>query len=106
MLHTRYHYAAGLCQGKDVLEVRCGSGAGLGYLARRARSVVGGEYTESLLSRALLHYRGRIPLVWLDAHALPFREASFDAVILFEAIYYLGRPEDFLEPVAKLALIN
>ena len=96
MLHTRYAYAADLCQGKDVLEVGCGSGAGLGYLARRARSVVGGDYTQSLLSRALLHYRGRIPLVRLDAHALPFREASFDAVILFEAIYYLGRPEDFL----------
>jgi SAM-dependent methyltransferase len=32
----------------------------------------------------------------LDAHALPFRDRSFDVVILYEAIYYLAEPDRFL----------
>jgi ubiquinone/menaquinone biosynthesis C-methylase UbiE len=96
MLYTRYTTAAAFCEGKDVLEVACGAGLGLGYLARKARRIVGGDYTERLLRLAQRHYRGRIPLVRLDAHALPFRDRSFDVVILYEAIYYLTEPDRFL----------
>jgi len=39
----RYHFAAGFCAGKDVLEVACGAGVGLGYLAKFAKRVVGGD---------------------------------------------------------------
>ena len=59
MLYTRYRFAARFCEGKDVLEVGCATGMGLGYLARHARSVVGGDFTESLLRKAQSHYRGR-----------------------------------------------
>ena len=96
MLYTRYWMAASVGQGKDVLEVACGSGQGLGYLAGKANRVVGGDYTEKLLRTAQRHYRGRIPLVRLDAHELPFKEGTFDLVILYEAVYYLKRPEQFL----------
>jgi ubiquinone/menaquinone biosynthesis C-methylase UbiE len=96
MLYTRYRTAQAFCEGKDVLEVACGAGLGLGYLARKARRIVGGDYTERLLRLAQRHYRGRIPLVRLDAHALPFRDRSFDVVILYEAIYYLTEPDRFL----------
>lgn len=96
MLYTRYRYAAGLCQGRDVLDVACGSGPGLGYLARKARRVIGGDVTESLVRRAREHYGRRLPVLRLDAHALPFRERSFDVTILYEAIYYLDSPARFL----------
>jgi len=96
MLYTRYRTAAAFSEGKDVLEVACGAGLGLGYLARKARRVVGGDYTERLLRLAQRHYGGRIPLIRLDAHALPFRDRSFDVVILYEAIYYLAEPDQFL----------
>jgi len=39
MLYTRYAFAAKFCDGKDVLEVGCGAGQGLGYLATKARKV-------------------------------------------------------------------
>ena len=96
MLYTRYAYAARLCSGKDVLEVACGSGPGLGYLATKARTVVGGDLTWNLLHVAHSHYGSRIPLVQLDAEALPFPEACFDVVLMYEAIYYLPKPELFL----------
>ncbi len=96
MLYTRYRYAAGYCAGRDVLEVACGSGPGLGYLAGTARRVIGGDVTESLVRRAYEHYRGRLPILRLDAHGLPFRDRSFDVTILYEAIYYLDWPARFV----------
>src|SRR2546427_9416346 len=89
MLYTRYHFAADHCLGKVVLEVACGAGQGLGYLAKKAKLVVGGDYTENLLRVAQRSYNRRVPLLHLDAHALPFRDSSFDVVLLYEAIYYL-----------------
>lgn len=102
MMCTRYAYAADLCEGKDVLEVACGAGQGLGYLAKRARRVVGGDYTEQLLQTARHHYRDKIPLMRLDAHVLPFRDRCFDVVILYEAIYYLPYPGRFLEECRRV----
>jgi len=101
-MYTRYHFARQFCDGKDVLEVACGSGQGLGYLAKKARMVVGGDYSVALLKMAQSHYRGRIPLVRLDGHALPFTEKSFDVVILYEAIYYLEKPESFIEECMRV----
>jgi len=102
MLYTRYRFTVPSCEGKDVLEVACGSGQGLGYLAKTARRVVGGDYTRSLLDMARAHYRGRLPLLQLDAQALPFRSSSFDIVLLYEAIYYLPRPERFLDECRRV----
>lgn len=102
MVWTRYAYAAQQSTGCDVLEVACGAGPGLGHLATRARSVVGGDYTFDLLQQARTAYAARIPLVRLDAHLLPFRDASFDVVLLYEAIYYLERPDRFLRECGRV----
>lgn len=102
MLYTRYKTAAAFCEGKNVLEVACGSGQGLGYLAGKAGRVVGGDYTEGLLRVARRHYGGRVPLVRLDAHMLPFRDHRFDVVILYEAIYYLAQPDRFLDECRRV----
>ena len=96
-LYHRYRSAASYCESKDVLEVGCGAGQGLGYLAKRAREVIGGDYTHTNLLHARRHYQGRVKLVRLDAHHLPFPDNSFDVVILFEAIYYLASPEKFFD---------
>ena len=102
MLVTRYVLARDHGTGKDVLEVACGSGIGLGVLARRARRVVGGDFTISLLKTARRQYGSRIPLVRLDAQALPFGPSSFDVVLLYEAIYYLRCAERFLAEAQRV----
>jgi hypothetical protein len=38
-LFSRYHFAKQYCESKDVLELACGSGQGLGYIARSASSI-------------------------------------------------------------------
>lgn len=95
-LYHRYRTAAAYCMTKDVLEVGCGGGQGLGYLARKASRIVGGDYTEENLKVGQEHYRGRLALVGLDANRLPFRDASFDVLISFETIYYLNSLDQFL----------
>jgi ubiquinone/menaquinone biosynthesis C-methylase UbiE len=93
-MFTRYRFALSYCAGKDVLEIACGAGQGLGYLAKQTRTVWGGDYTESLLRVAQAHYGSRIPLLRLDAHHLPVRDGSFDVILLYEALYYLSNPRE------------
>lgn len=95
-LYTRYKFAAQYCQNKDVLEVACGAGLGLGLLANVARRVVGGDIDQDNLALAQKTYRNRIETLHLKAESLSFPDNSFDVVILFEAIYYLSDPEKFL----------
>jgi SAM-dependent methyltransferase len=101
MFH-RYSFAANFSEEKDVLEVGCGAGQGLGYLAKRAKRVFGGDYTEKLIKEAKQYYKERVPLLRLDAHFLPFRDQSFDIVILYEAIYYLIQPEHFFDEARRV----
>ena len=98
-MYTRYRFAADFCENKDVLEVACGSGQGLGFLAKKARRVVGGDIDENNLKSALEHYKNisHIELKILDANQLPFDNESFDVLILYEAIYYLEQPEKFMK---------
>jgi ubiquinone/menaquinone biosynthesis C-methylase UbiE len=103
-LHQRYHFAVQLSEDKEILEVACGAGIGLGYLASAAKRVVGGDIDENILKFALEHYKGRdkIEIKILDAENLPFEDKSFDVVILYEAIYYLEHPEKFLDEARRI----
>lgn len=95
-IYSRYSFARRYCAGKDVLELGCGSGQGLGYLKKVAKKVVGGDYSASLLRLTQNYYKDRIPVIQLDAQVLPIKDRSFDIAILFEAIYYLKDPEAFV----------
>ena len=104
MLYTRYHFAREHCVDKDVLEVACGSGFGLGYLASRARSVTGGDIDETNLSVARRSYHGRpqIRLHRQDAEHLDSPDNSFDTLLMFEAIYYLRNPSQFVHEAQRV----
>ena len=102
MVLTRYAFAAELCRGKRVLEVACGPGPGLGFLARSADRLVAGDYTDRLLRRAKAHYGQRVPLVRLDATHLPFADGAFDVIVLFEAIYFLPDVSAFLTSCRRI----
>ncbi len=91
----RYAWAASQLAGKDVLEVACGSGPGLGLVARSARSLRAGDITSALVERVKETYGSRIPVEVMDAENLPFPDASLDVVMLFEALYYVPHPERF-----------
>lgn len=101
-LCSRYVWVSGYTDGRDVLEVACGSGQGLGLLARRARRVMGGDYSPENLAIARRTYQGRIPLLRLDAHRLPISTAGLDVVLLLETLYFLPDPDAFVAEVARV----
>jgi ubiquinone/menaquinone biosynthesis C-methylase UbiE len=88
-MYHRYEWAAGFCAGKDVVEVACGSGPGIGILSQASKSLEAGDYSGGILALARAHYGTRVRLMQMDAQSLPFRDASKDVIILFEAIYYV-----------------
>jgi len=102
MLVTRYAFARELVLDKDVLEVACGAGQGLEVLAKAARSVVGGDFTDRLLAKARSCYGESMRLVRMDGHRLPFREGAFDVVLVYEAVYYFQSPESLLRECARV----
>jgi SAM-dependent methyltransferase len=101
-LVNRYRWAAGYCKDKDVVEVACGVGPGLGLLSAASRSLQAGDVSQPILDLALDHYRERISLSQFDAEALPFADASKDVIILFEAIYYLPHAEQFVSECRRI----
>lgn len=102
MMYNRYKFAAEYAKGKRVLEVACGAGQGLGLLAGVAKEIVGGDCTQALVEEANAHYQGRVRVRDLDAHALPYGPDSFDVILLFEAIYYLSDPRQFLKECRRV----
>lgn len=101
-MYNRYVYAAELSEGKDALEVGCGVGQGLGLIASKAKRVVGGDYTQSLVDSANAHYGDRIDVRQFDAQEMPFDDQSFDVVFLYETIYYVSKPEKFLDECRRV----
>jgi len=91
----RYYWAGEYCREKDVLEVACGAGQGVGYLASLSKSVIAGDVSEPILAIAARHYGDRFAFRQVDAHKMPFEPSTFDVVVIFEAIYYLRDLDQF-----------
>ena len=100
--YQRYLWAGRLCTGKDVLEMACGTGPGLGYLKQVSRSLVAGDISEPVIQLARHHYGNRIDLRLFDATETRIANQSFDVIILFEAIYYFSDPSELLAEVHRL----
>ena len=101
-MRNRYVWASAFVGGKDVVEVGCGAGQGLDFLARHARSLKAGDISAEVLDRAKATYGERFDLRVFDAAAMPWADASFDTVILFEAIYYLPDVDAFFAEVKRV----
>jgi SAM-dependent methyltransferase len=101
-LLNRYLWASGYCAGALTLEVACGSGQGLGLLARTARTAIGGDYSAENIRVARRTYGGRVPLLRLDALSLPIADGSLDVLIMLETLYFLPSPEAFATEAARV----
>lgn len=104
MLYQRYNFARQFVKKKDVLEVACGSGIGLGYIAKVARRIVGIDIDEKniALCRGTYQNRQNIAIDLMDAHKLSFPDKSFDIILLYEALYYFKRPQEFISETERV----
>lgn len=104
ILYTRYDLASRYARGRNVLEVACGPGLGLGLLAARGARVTAGDLDPGILDMAVTAYAGRpdVRLARFDAQAIPFADACFDVIAMFEALYYLPDPNAFLREAQRV----
>ena len=100
----RYHFAAALVAGKEVLDVACGAGYGSALLAQKCRRVTGIDISADAIAHAKVRYGAVASLEFRqgDCAALPFPDASFDAVVSFETIEHIEAPERFLDEIGRV----
>jgi ubiquinone/menaquinone biosynthesis C-methylase UbiE len=107
----RYRFAKEFTKNKKVLEVACGSGIGLNYIAETAQNCTGIDIDDNNLLKAKeitknSKYQHKIIIKKSDAHQLPFNDNEFEVIIFFEAIYYLQNPEKFIKEAYRVLQTN
>lgn len=103
---ARIREAARLTGSSRVLDVACGPGIVVEALARAAGKVVGCDITPEMLEKT----RTRCASVGLTnvdcmpgrAEALPFDDASFDAVVSRSAVHHFAAPAAALREMARV----
>lgn len=101
-MHHRYQWAAHHCENKDVLEVACGTGPGLGMLLSVSSNLDAGDFDNDILEIAQSHYGNRLKLMQFDGTAMPYPDNSKDIIILFEALYYIPDAQLFFEECSRV----
>ncbi|WP_459643268.1 class I SAM-dependent methyltransferase [Kineococcus sp. NUM-3379] len=99
------HTVAGDVAGRDVLEVGSGRGGGSSYLSRYrgTRTMTGVDFSAGAVALCTRHRRGPgLRFVQGDAQALPFPDATFDAVVNVESSHCYGSVPAFLTEVRRV----
>ncbi|MCP5138992.1 MAG: class I SAM-dependent methyltransferase [Chromatiales bacterium] len=98
----RYAWASRYCAGKDVVELACGTGPGIGVLNGVAGSFEAGDFSGPMIERVRQHYGGRVVVRQFDAQAMPYPDQSKDVLIIFEALYYLPDVPAFIRECRRV----
>jgi SAM-dependent methyltransferase len=97
----RYHFALPFVLGKRTLDIACGEGYGAAALLRAgASSVLGVDVDIEASVHAARRYR--IETMQGDAMQIPVPTGSVDAVVSFETIEHLAKPELFLDECLRV----
>lgn len=91
--------------GERVLDVATGTGWTSRLVARRGAQVTGVDIAADLIAAARAAAEAeRLPIDYHvgDAEALPFDDASFDAVVSTVGVMFVSRPEDAARELARV----
>jgi ubiquinone/menaquinone biosynthesis C-methylase UbiE len=92
---------ARLSRAKDVLEVGCGTGVIAEDLAQLGPTTVGLDIDLAMLNFAR-QQEGRVVYIQGDAHALPFPDGAFDAVVCHYLLLWLAEPMEGVKEMARV----
>jgi ubiquinone/menaquinone biosynthesis C-methylase UbiE len=105
----RYIFAAGLTENKVVLDVACGTGYGVSYMAEKgAGKVVGVDISMIAANYARERFSkdNQVSFVCADAIRLPFLDNVFDVVVSFETIEHIRQYRKFLAECRRVLKEN
>lgn len=84
-----------------MLDIGCGTGHYMGWLAQRGYAVAGVDASEQMLAAARENNPGAA-LQRSDVDRLPFPDASFDLVVCIEVLRYLPAPRNAIAEMARV----
>lgn len=100
---ARYSFALDYVKDKIVLDIACGTGYGLAFLKRDAKSVTGVDVDADAAREALRECGSDKARVLLgDGTNLPFNDESFDVVTSFETLEHLHERSLFLSELKRV----
>ncbi len=103
ILALRQRLLRNYCNGKDVLDLCCGSGAYIVDLLGYAKSVVGLDFSRNLIEAAATRFKSEaVAFVEGDARILPFVAESFDTVFSFASLYYVPDVQKAISESARV----
>lgn len=89
--------------GMEVLELATGPGLLARHVAPAARRVVATDYSEGMIAQAVKGERlPNLTFEVADAMNLPYADASFDAVIIANALHIVPDPERVLREIDRV----
>ena len=98
-----YRRIAKLVRAKEVLELATGPGVLAKRIAPVTKRMLATDYSEGMIAEAK---KGACPnnlrFEVADALSLPYADASFDAVIIVNALHLLPEPERALREIARV----
>lgn len=95
-------------KGQKILEIGFGYGSLMKLLYEKGASVVGTEVdTNSYkIAKQLLPKSKKLKLIQVKAETLPFKNASFDIVILFDVIEHVNNPQKMIRECKRILKKN
>ena len=92
----------GAAPGSLYLDVGCGAGTYTRWLHEQRLSVVGIDYSQPALRKAMARTKAGIPFCSADATRLPFPDASVDGVLCLGVLQAMQTSEPLVEEFARV----
>ena len=102
---TAYHFALPFAAERDVLDYGCGAGYGTNFISRRGRprSLVGVDIDEPSIGYCRVCYQDIADCFRVTTGGeLPFRESSFDLVLLFQVVEHVHDAPQLLQRLRRV----
>ncbi len=99
----RYVMAGELVSGKRVLDAACGEGYGSAHLARTAKTVIGVDLSNEVISHASERYQAdNLDFQLADVCNLPFEDGQFECIVSFETLEHLEDQSGLLQEFRRV----
>ncbi len=90
-------------RGKDVLEIATGPGLLAKHVAPAAKTMIATDYSDGMIAEAKKGvYASNLRFEKADATALPYKDDSFDAVLIANALHIIPQPEQALREIDRV----